>query len=96
MKKTLRLIALLAILPAGTALADDDCYVPMSQWQPRSTVKTFAKKQGWTVRRVKIDDGCYEIYGRDSNGREFEVTLRPDTLAVLKIEYDEKEDDDHD
>lgn len=91
MRKTLTILAFLAALPAGTALADDDCFVPMADWQPREAVARLATDNGWTVRRIKVDDGCYEIDGFDSEGREIEATVHPATLEVLDIEY---EDDD--
>ena len=91
MKRILTILALLAMLPAGVALADDDCFVPMVNWQPREAVARLAAEKGWTVRRIKIDDGCYEIDGRDAQGRRIEVTIHPATLEVLALEY---EDDD--
>jgi len=48
---------------------------------------------GWTVRRIKIDDGCYEIDGRDAAGRAIEVTVHPATLEVIEIEYEDDEGD---
>ena len=68
MKKTLTIIGFLAVFTAGAALADDDCFVPMADWQPRDAVAMLAEENGWTVRRIKIDDGCYEIDGRDAEG----------------------------
>ena len=91
MRKTLTILALLAALPAGAALADDDCFVPMADWQPRVAVAGFAVTQGWKVRRIKIDDGCYEIDGRDAQGRAIEVKLHPGTLQIIEFEF---EDDD--
>ena len=93
MRKTLTILAFLAALPAGAALADDDCFVPMADWQPREAVAEFASSQGWEVRRIKIDDGCYEIDGRDATGRAIEVKLHPGTLQIVEFEF---EDDDHD
>lgn len=94
MRKTLAILTLIAALPVGFALADDDdCFVPMANWQPREAVAALAAENGWTVRRIKIDDGCYEIKGRDGTGREIEVKLDPATLQVVEFEY---EDDDHD
>lgn len=93
MKKILTILALLAMLPAGAALADDDCLVPMADWQPRDAVTRLAAENGWTVRRIKVDDGCYEIDGRDSRGRRIEVTLHPATLQVIEFEYDDDDDD---
>lgn len=88
MKKTLTILGFLAALPAGAALADDDCYVPMADWQPREAVARLAKENGWTVRRIKIDDGCYEIDGRDAEGRRIEVTVHPATLQVIQVELE--------
>ncbi|PKQ13111.1 MAG: PepSY domain-containing protein [Alphaproteobacteria bacterium HGW-Alphaproteobacteria-1] len=95
MKQTLIALSLVALLPAGAALADDDdCKVPRDQWQPREAAMQAAEQNGWTVRKFKIDDGCYEIEGRDANGREIEVKLDPATLAVVKMEFEDDDDDD--
>ena len=101
MRKTLTILAFLAALPAGAALADDDCFVPMADWQPREAVAEFAIAQGWQVRRIKIDDGCYEIDGRDATGRAIEVKLHPGTLQIVEFEFedddgDERERQEHD
>ena len=87
---------LLGLGAAGIALADDnDCRVPMADWQPRGAVQQMAEAQGWTVRRIKTDDGCYEIKGRDASGREIEVKVDPATLAVVKLECEDDDDDDY-
>lgn len=87
MRKSLTMLAFLAVLPAGMARADEDCFVPMADWQPREAVAQLAAKNGWTVRRIKIDDGCYEIDGTDATGRAIEVTVHPGTLKVIRIEH---------
>jgi hypothetical protein len=79
----------LSSLIAGTAYADiDDCFVPMSQWQSRNAVQTMAEDKGWKVRRIKTDDGCYEIKGWDEKGIEIEVLVDPATLDIVKYESD--------
>lgn len=88
MTKTLTTFAILAILPAGAVLADDDCRVPTADWQPREAVMTLAEENGWTLRELEIDDGCYEIEARTREGHWVEAKLDPATLAVLKIEYE--------
>ena len=85
MLKRLMILAVLATVP-GAALADDDCFVPMADWQPRAAVADMAREKGWTVRRIKIDDGCYEIDGTDEAGQRFEATVHPSTLQVIEIE----------
>lgn len=93
MRKTLTALSLVAMLPAGAALAQDDhCSVPRSHWQPREVAMQLAEDNGWIVREFDIDDGCYEIEGRDSDGREIEVKLDPATLRVIEMEYEDDDD----
>jgi len=91
MRRSLAILFLFASLGAtGLARADeDDCTVPMAQWQPREAVQRVAAEQGVTVRRIKIDDGCYQINGRDASGRKVEIKVNPQTLEVIDIEYDD-------
>lgn len=89
MPKGLTIITLVALLAAGVARAEDDCLVPMADWQPRAAVARLAETNGWTVARIKIDDGCYEIDGSDAEGRRIEVTVHPATLQVMEIEYED-------
>lgn len=74
-----------ACLATAPVLAGDDCDVPMSQWQSRDAVLRKAVQRGWQVQRLKIDDGCYEIRGRDAQGREFKAKLDPQTLEPVKM-----------
>ncbi len=89
MKKIALLLSLGVLLPAGAALADDDaCFVPRERWQPREAVAQLAAGNGWTVREIGIDDGCYEIEGRDRDGHRIEVKIDPATLQVVEMERD--------
>lgn len=91
MKSAMILATALVAFSAGTGLADDDCHAPMADWQPRDAVLQLADVNGWTVREFDIDDGCYEIEGRDRDGREIEVKLDPATLRVLEMEYEDED-----
>ena len=92
MRKTLTVLTLAALMAAGAVRADDDCVVPMTDWQPREAVARLAAENGWTVRRIKIDDGCYEIVGTDATGRRIEVKLHPGTLSVVEMEYEDNDE----
>lgn len=87
MRKTLAILSLVAGLATGPALADDHCFVPMSDWLPREAVAQLAKDNGWSVRRIRIDDGCYQIRGTDKDGRRIKVMLHPTTLEVMEFKY---------
>ena len=88
MKKTVLAVAvLLSPLGAGMALADeDDCRTTMSEWQPREAVVATAEGFGWDVRRVKVDDGCYEVHAIDMNGDDFEIYMHPETARIIGVD----------
>ena len=95
MKRTISLLTLTALLAATTAQAEDRCAVAMKNWQPREAVARLAADNGWTVRRIKIDDGCYEVTGTDANGKKLDVKLHPATLAIIARSYKENEHEEH-
>lgn len=83
------------LLVSGSAFADDDCHDPVASWQPRENLRQQLEAQGWTVFRIKVDDGCYEVKGRDPNGRLMEAEYSPATFELMEMER-EDDDDDHD
>ena len=83
---TLVAACFLAVAPAH---ADDDCAVPMADWQPRDAVVQFAVENGWQVSRIRLDDGCYEVEGVDAKGRRIEAKLDPATLSILEMEFED-------
>ena len=98
MKSRSSLAILCLALAATPASADDDCDVPVPLWQSRDAVLQHANRQGWQVQRLKIDDGCYEIRGRDAQGRAFKARLDPQTLRVVNMKLragDDEHDRDH-
>ena len=86
MKFTLPFATILAFSVSSAALASDDCHSPMADWKPRDTVTTFVKDLGITSDRMRIDDGCYEVRGRDADGNRVELKIEPATLDVMELE----------
>lgn len=80
---------LAGLLCAAPAMAEVECDVPMTDWQPREAVLRLAQDNGWDLRRIRIDDGCYEVIGFDAQGRVIEVKLEPATLEVVGIDYED-------
>ena len=56
---------------------------PKTGWQPQAKLEESLKAKGWTVRRVKVDGGCYEVYGLDEKGQRVEAYFHPVTLAPV-------------
>lgn len=84
--KSLFPIALVIALTSSTAaLANEDCRSPMAEWQTRETVTNHVAERGITTDRLRIDDGCYEIRGRDGDGNPVELKIDPASLAILEL-----------
>ncbi|QGA58610.1 PepSY domain-containing protein [Brucella sp. 2280] len=94
MKKIILMTALIAAIAAPqAALADNDCNVPMDKWQSRDAVQQMAASLGWNVKRIKIDDGCYEIKGMNEAGKPFKAKINPQSLAIMKLKVKGMDDD---
>ena len=95
MKKGILPTVTLAMLAATSAQAwEDDCNVPIRAWKDRTAVLALAEERGWTLKRIKIDDGCYEVYGTGQSGRRFEAKINPATLEILTVRKPHEHDDD--
>lgn len=90
---TYGLLTLSLGLAATSVAAGDDCNVPVERWQSRDAVMQVAGRNGWQVQRLSIDDGCYEIVGRDASGRGFKAKLDPQTLDLVKMKVRDRHHD---
>jgi hypothetical protein len=79
-------ILLLATIGAGTASAAELCQVPETEWQPKEALEQKLQAEGWKVKKVKVDEGCYEVYGTDASGARMEVYFNPKTFDVVKAD----------
>lgn len=86
MKLLLPIALFIALTASGAARASVDCHRAMSEWQPREAVTARATELGLTTDSLRINDGCYEIRGRDADGNWVQLTVEPATLAVLELE----------
>jgi hypothetical protein len=95
--KTKPVILSLALLLVGTPLmADDDCDDPVANWQPRENLRQKLEGEGWTVYRIKVDDGCYEVKGLAPAGFSAEASFAPASLELMELEREDDDDDDDD
>lgn len=54
-----------------------------SGWQPVEKLEQQLKAKGFTVRRIKEDGGCYEVYALNDKGERGEYYFHPVTLAPV-------------
>lgn len=80
MIRGLALALALVSLPVASAVADERCAVPLADWQPRPALQARLEAQGWTVLRIRADDGCYKVLARDAAGQTIKARFDPATL----------------
>jgi hypothetical protein len=85
--KTLLISSIVMVALASPALAADRCNAgPESSWKPQGELEKILTDKGWSIRKVKIDDGCYEVYATDKDGNRKEVYFHPKTFEVVADE----------
>ncbi|MGI9402390.1 MAG: PepSY domain-containing protein [Rhizobiaceae bacterium] len=83
---TIAIIASQIMTPSASATGLMTCDGnEKSQWKTMDQLKTQMKDDGWTVRRIKEDGGCYEAYGTTPEGKRVEAYFHPVTLELLLV-----------
>ncbi|WP_240325492.1 PepSY domain-containing protein [Sphingomonas mesophila] len=88
MKRLLMLSVVAAVgLAASPAAATGkmSCDAPKASWKSIDALQGKLKKDGWKVRKAKVDGGCYEVYGTDPKGRSVEAYFHPVSFKTLLV-----------
>jgi hypothetical protein len=81
-----RLLSTLLFLVFGAAQAQhaERCdSLPKEEWKPQAELERKLADEGWKISRVKIENGCYEVYGRDAKGNRRETFFHPKTFEII-------------
>lgn len=74
--KSMSAAALLAFsLGAYASSACTDA--PRDKWLPQKDVQAKLEKQGYSVKRLKAEDGCYEAHVTGKDGKKAEIEINP-------------------
>lgn len=88
MKRTLWTAITVAVMFGTSASATGlyDCEeTDQSEWLSSEALTEKLESEGWAVRRMKVDGGCWEVYGTDPEGRRVEGYFHPVTGDVKLI-----------
>ena len=91
MKKIVVTTLLAAAVFGGVAHAEEEgkCgSVPQDKWMSTDAMKAKATELGYDVRQVKVEDGCYEVYG-NKDGKKVEVIFNPETGVQVGADGDD-------
>jgi hypothetical protein len=77
-------ILAVAVAAAGPAFAEGKCSsAPKAKWQPKSALETQLQADGYKVRQIKVESGCYEVYATDKDGKRANMAFNAETLDKL-------------
>jgi hypothetical protein len=54
-------------------------------WKTQKQLSDKITKEGWQVRRIKVDGRCYEVYGTTPEGQRVEAYFHPVSLEKLLV-----------
>ncbi len=77
------------ILFGATAQADGNykCDVPKAEMRPKMELQNKLQTEGWKIRMIHVENGCYEVYGFDADKKRVEAFFDPKTFARLDIAH---------
>lgn len=58
---------------------------PQSGWKTRPALEADLIAKGWTIKKSKVDGGCYEVYGTTPDGDKVEAYFHPVSLEKLYV-----------
>jgi hypothetical protein len=56
---------------------------PKSKWQPQAKLEAQLASEGFKVRQVKVENGCYEVYATNKDGKRENIAFNAETLERL-------------
>ena len=77
-------LTVFALAAAGPAFAEGKCATgSKSKWQPKSALEQQLKADGFKVKQIKVEGGCYEVYATDKAGKRANMAYNAETLEKL-------------
>lgn len=83
--RPLKFISCLLVVGSTTVQAAERCHIPLSDWRPREALKAQLESNGWEVRSIKAEDGCYEAAATDGAGRHVIAQFDPHSFQSLAV-----------
>jgi hypothetical protein len=82
-------VAAIAASLSGAAFAKADCKAyPKAEWMNEADAKAKIEAQGYSIAKFKVSGNCYEIYGRNKEGKKVEIYYDAKTLEPVKSEIE--------
>ena len=84
MQRVFTLVAITLAMASAHAQHAEKCEpIPKEEWRPQADLERKLSNEGWKISRVKITNGCYEVYGRDAKNNKMETFFHPRTFEIV-------------
>ena len=77
-------LSLALAISTGAARADVKCDVLPADMQSWQSLVQLAQGFEWTITKMQLDGGCYELHVIDQGGNALKMTVDPATLEVIE------------
>ena len=85
------LAGLALLVSTGASFADAACpEAPKDKWMSEADMKKKVADMGYTHDIFKVSGNCYEIYGKNKDGKDVEVYFNPVDGSIVKEEVEDK------
>lgn len=80
------LLAFMSLLMISSgAFAKKNCTdQPKEKWMSEADFKKKVEAEGYTIRKFKQPGTCYEIYGKNKDGKKVEIYFNPVDGSIVK------------
>ena len=80
------ILATLALFAAATGpvLASDRCSEPRENWMSEDALRAKTEAQGYKIKKIKEEDGCYEVYAMNPAGDRIELYVNPKSGEIVR------------
>lgn len=75
------------VMASETSMSCGDA--PQAKWMSQDAAKAKLAGMGYDVRRVKVENGCYEVYGM-KDGTRVQAMMNPATGEIVGNEQGEQ------
>lgn len=83
--KKLLVTTMTLLLTVSVAHAKKNCTdEPKEKWMKEADFKKMVEDQGYTIRKFKQPGTCYEIYGKNKEGKSVEIYFNPVDGSIVK------------
>ena len=84
MNRVITLTALAVLMAASPAFAAATCSKSASdKFKPQADLQKQLEGEGLTVRQIKVEKGCYEVYSVDKAGKKVNAAYNAETFEKL-------------